>query len=93
MRKKTTPTVTPTDVGKILGISAQAVRVQMQKGTLPIGIVMENGKGRYSYIISPKKVYEFTGMKVGGYEPEEIKVDEERLAESIAKKLIDLLAK
>lgn len=91
MKKKTVATVTPADVGKILGISAQAVRVQMQRGTLPIGIAMENEKGRYTYIISPKKVYEYTGEKLGGYEPEGIKIDEERLALNIAKALLPFL--
>lgn len=86
--------ITPGDVGKLLGISAQAVRVQMQKGILDVGIAVENENGRYSYIISPKKVYELTGAKIEGFEPPtEVRIDEERLAINIAKALLPYLTK
>lgn len=86
--------ITPGDVGKLLGISAQAVRVQMQKGILDVGVVVQNDNGRCSYIISPKKVYELTGAKIEGYEPPtELKIDEERLAVNIARVLLPFLAK
>ena len=41
--------ITPEDAGRALGISAQAVRVQMQKGLLDIGTVIQSEKGKYSY--------------------------------------------
>lgn len=38
-------TLTAAQAGKILGISAQAVREQMKAGVLPIGDYWENSKG------------------------------------------------
>lgn len=85
--------ITPGDVGKLLGISGQAVRVQMQKGLLDIGLAVQNENGRYTYIISPKKVYELTGQSLGDFKPSaEIKIDEERLALNIAKALLPFLS-
>ena len=82
--------ITPEDAGRALGISAQAVRVQMQKGLLDIGTV----KGKYSYYISARKIYELTGVKFNGYEPvPEIHIDEERLAVNLAKALLPYLTK
>ena len=44
--------LTPEEAAPYLGISAQAVRVQMRRGKLPIGKVYEPEKGtRLKYII------------------------------------------
>lgn len=86
--------ITPEDAGRALGISAQAVRVQMQKGLLDIGTVIQSEKGKYSYYISARKIYELTGVKFNGYEPvPEIHIDEERLAVNLAKALLPYLTK
>ena len=87
--------ITPEDAGRALGISAQAVRVQMQKGLLDIGTVIQSEKtGKYSYYISAKKIYELTGVKFNGYEPvPEIRIDEEKLAVNLAKALLPYLTK
>ena len=61
--------ITPEKVGAALGISAQAVRAAMDSGKLNIGIVTETESGQKSYIITPKQVYEATGVKLNGYEP------------------------
>ena len=84
----------PQDVAEALGISAQAVRIQMQRGLIDIGVAVKNGKGNYSYYISPKKVYELTGVKFNGYEPvPEIHIDEEKLAYNCAMILLKYLGK
>jgi len=76
--------LTPADVAPELGMTAQAVRVQMRNKKLPIGTVTKSDTGRYSYIIEPKKLYEFTGIKMGGYEPSAVSdLDYERLARAI----------
>ena len=81
--------ITPEQAGKALGMSAQAVRIQMQRGLIDIGQAIENEKGNYSYYISPKKLYEMTGVKLNGYEPvPEIRIDEDKLAVNIAKILL-----
>lgn len=87
--------ITPEDAGRALGISAQAVRVQMQRGLLDIGTVIQSETtGKYSYYISAKKIYELTGVKFNGYEPvPEIHIDEERLAVNLAKALLPYLTK
>ena len=86
--------ITTEQAGKALGMSAQAVRIQMQRGLIDIGQVVENDKGKYSYYISAKKLYELTGVKFNGYEPvPEIHIDEERLAVNLAKALLPYLTK
>ena len=62
--------IRPADVAPLLGISAQAVRVKMRRGQLPIGMVYKHpNSGIYDYDISPKMFYEYTGIKLNGYEP------------------------
>ena len=81
--------ITPEQAGKALGMSAQAVRIQMQRGLIDIGQAVESDKGNYSYYISAKKLYELTGVKLNGYEPApEIRIDEDKLAVNIAKILL-----
>lgn len=50
----------------------QFVRCGMQTGKLPIGTCIESGtlpdgRARYTYYITPKLLYEFTGALVEGY--------------------------
>ena len=61
--------ITPDEVGKYLGISAQAVRERMESGVLPIGVVERTRKGQNRYVIDPKSLYEATGLCLNGYEP------------------------
>lgn len=61
--------ITPEVVGRYLGMSAQAVRRHMEDGSLPIGIVNDNGNGKKEFLIFPKPLYEITGIKLNGYEP------------------------
>lgn len=83
----------PVDVAPLLGITPQAIRVQMRNGKLPIGVVNKGKKGNYSYTIIPKMLYEVTGIKANGYEPDSFAdLDYTKLAnaiiESLAKKVI-----
>ena len=61
--------IKPADVAPLLGMSAQAIRIQMQRGLLPIGTVHKSDSGIYTYNIIPKMLYEATGVKYDGYEP------------------------
>ena len=62
--------IRPADVAPLLGLTAQAVRVQMQNGKLPIGVITKGKHGGQSYVIFPDKLYNATGIKYGGYEPD-----------------------
>ena len=61
--------IRPADVAPLLGLSAQAVRIQMQRGLLPIGTVHKSDSGVYTYNIIPSMLYKATGIKYNGYEP------------------------
>ena len=88
MSEKRPNKITPEDVARLLGINAQAVRVRMRNGSLPIGTVTKSPGGTCGYHISPKMLYEVTGMKVLGYEPPPtISMDLKRLAEMIVEEL------
>ena len=63
------PKIKPADVAPLLGMSAQAVRIQMQRGLLPIGTVHKSESGVYTYNIIPSMLYKATGVKYNGYEP------------------------
>ncbi len=52
------------EAAKLMGKSEQFVRIQLQRGLLPIGCAKQNPNGKYSYYISPKLFEEFTGIKV-----------------------------
>lgn len=74
----------PADVAPLLGLSAQAVRVQMQRGILDIGICTKHPSGTYSYVILPEKLYRATGIKYPGWEPSLVnEIDYEKLALAI----------
>ena len=52
------------EAARLMKKSEQFVRIQMQRGLLPIGCVKQNQNGKYSYYISPKLFEEYTGIKV-----------------------------
>lgn len=84
--------ITPEKAGAALGLSAQAVRLAMDSGALDIGIVTETESGQKSYIITPKKLYESTGVKLNGYEPPPaVNIDYEQLAQRIVAQAAKLL--
>lgn len=53
----------PKDVADALGISVQAVRVGLQKGTFPFGWAIKTSETRFTYAISPKLFEEYLGKK------------------------------
>lgn len=60
------------EAAKLMGKSANYVRLAMQKGMLPIGIAKQSPQGKYSYYISPKLFEEFTGIKIEEIKKENI---------------------
>ena len=54
--------LTVRETAKLLGMSEQGVRIQLQRKILPFGIAIPSVKGSgYRYIIPKAKVYEFLG--------------------------------
>lgn len=50
------------EVAKIMKKDKQFVRIRIQEKWLPIGVVYrKEGSSEYSYYVSPKKLYEYTG--------------------------------
>ena len=52
------------EAARLMGKSEQFIRIQMQRGLLPIGCAKQNQNGKYSYYISPKLFEEYTGIKL-----------------------------
>lgn len=52
------------EAARLMGKSEQFIRIQLQRGLLPIGCAKQNQNGKYSYYISPKLFEEYTGIKV-----------------------------
>ena len=50
------------DAARLMGKSEQFVRIGLQRGLLPIGQAIKMSS-MYTYYISPKLFYEFTGKK------------------------------
>lgn len=48
------------EASRVMGKSEQFIRVGIEKGVLPFGACVRNGR-RASYYISPKLFYEYTG--------------------------------
>lgn len=52
------------EASRILKKSEQFIRIGLQEKFLPIGIAFKrDGSTHYSYYISPKMLYEFTGYR------------------------------
>lgn len=57
-------TLTVEETAELLGISKQAVRVQIQRKILPFGQALPSVQGKgFRYIIPKAKVYEYLGLK------------------------------
>jgi len=50
------------DAAKLMGVSAQFIRIGMQRGTLPIGSAVKMSSV-WTYYISPELLEKFTGIK------------------------------
>ena len=56
--------VTVKRAAEILGKSQQFVRIGLQRNILPFGVAMQMpGKTTYTYHISPKKLFDYAGIK------------------------------
>ncbi len=56
--------ITILETAKILHKSQEFVRIGLQRGLLPIGTAIQISNKKWTYYISPKKLEEFTGVKV-----------------------------
>lgn len=59
-----TKKITVLQAAKLMGVDPQFIRVGIQQGVLPFGWAVMVGTKQYSYYISPKLFYEYTGIKV-----------------------------
>lgn len=60
----------PEEVAKKMGMNSQYIRIHMEDGSLPIGIVTRGGGNmRADYKIFPKMLYDVTGYRIDGFEP------------------------
>lgn len=63
-------------VSEILGKNQQAIRIGLQRGILPIGVAIptteDKGKQKFTYYVSPKLLWEYTGVIVEGQEEGEL---------------------
>ncbi len=85
--------ITPELVGQYLGMSAQSVRVAMESGRLNIGQVYITDSGIKKFVITPKTLYDGTGIKLNGYEPPPtVNIDYEELAKRIVSQFMDTIA-
>ena len=51
------------EAARLMGVSAQYIRVGLQRGILPFGCAVQVSSQRYTYFISRQKFAEFTGIK------------------------------
>ena len=47
---------------KLMGVSAQFIRIGLQRGILPFGYAVQISTNRFTYFISKQKFYEYTGI-------------------------------
>lgn len=55
------------EAAEIMGKSQQFIRIGLQRGTLPIGSAVQMSS-QWTYYISPKKFYEYTGIREANLE-------------------------
>ncbi len=59
--------LTVAETAKVLGLDKQSVRIMIQMGIVDWGKCWKRpGSTQYSYLISPKKFFEDTGIMLGG---------------------------
>lgn len=56
--------ITVKRAAELMGVSAQYIRVGLQKEVLPFGCALKVGGDNYSYYISPAKFSEYTGIGI-----------------------------
>ena len=53
--------LTPNQVGALMGVSGQMIRVNLQTGRLPFGYALKGTGDRFRYSINTRKFMEYTG--------------------------------
>ena len=60
---KQVKTMSPTEVGKLIKMRPQYVRLGLQQGWFPFGTAVQKTNGRWTYNIIASKVYEYAGIE------------------------------
>lgn len=82
--------ITVETVAKELGVSAQSIRERMRSGEIKLGYPYISKNGVITYVMTPKTVYEATGLKLNGYEPPiQANIDMDELADMVATKVLE----
>ena len=56
--------LTVAEAAKMMGVSAQFIRVGLQRGILPFGYAVQISSNRWTYFISKQKFSEHTGIEM-----------------------------
>ena len=82
--------ITVETVAKELGVSVQSIRERMRSGEMKLGYSSVSENGVVTYVMTPKTVYEATGLKLNGYEPPiQANIDMDELADMVATKVLE----
>jgi hypothetical protein len=57
------PKISPADAAKLLGVSAQFIRVGLQRDRFPWGYAVKQSENRYTYCINRKRFLEVEGIE------------------------------
>lgn len=66
VRDVTDRNVPVTEAARMLGVSPDVVRAALQAGVVDFGFAVQVTGEKYTYHISPKKLYEYIGAPVAG---------------------------
>lgn len=54
--------LTPSQAGKLMGVGAEMIRINLQNGKLPFGYAMRGKGSRFTYSINTKQFMRYTGV-------------------------------
>ncbi len=57
--------MSPEEVGKLIKMRPQSVRLGLQQQRFPFGTAVQKPNGKWTYNIIASKVYEYAGIKEG----------------------------
>ncbi len=74
--------LTVKEVAQALGLDVQTVRVLLQTGAVSWGqAIRKPGSSRHTYLISPLRFYQETGVLIGAEMPDEYAIWEQQIRE------------
>lgn len=74
--------LTVKEAAAALGLDVQSVRVLLQTGAVSWGqAIRKPGSSRFTYLISPRRFYEETGVLIGAEMPDEYEIWERQMRE------------